>query len=100
MVPVEDEEGRLVALMPLHVTGKRLRVARFIGHGAGDQLGPVCGPDHRGCAELLPQSAEVLDWHLLLAERLPGETGWGRALGGRVLRREGNPVIDLAGIDW
>lgn len=100
MVPVEEEEGRRVALMPLYMTGSRLRVARFIGHGAGDQLGPVCGPEDTACVELLPRSAGVLGWHMLLAERLPGESGWGSALGGRVLRREGNPVIDLAGLDW
>ena len=86
--------------MPLYVAGSRLRIARFIGHGAGDQLGPVCGPDDTGCADLLPRSSGLLDWHVLLAERLPGETGWGGALGGRVLRREGNPVIDLEGLDW
>ena len=95
-----DDDDRLAALVPLYLSGGGVRIARFIGHGAGDQLGPVCAPGDRRCAELLGDSAGVLGWHVLLAERLPGETGWGRSVGGRVLRREGNPVIDLAGLDW
>ena len=100
VIPAHDEDGRLAALIPLYLSRGPLRIARFIGHGPGDQLGPVCGPADSACAELLPGTSKELGWHVLLAERLPAETGWGRSLGGRVLRREGNPVIDLEGVDW
>lgn len=77
-----------------------LPALRFIGGGAGDQLGPVCAPEDRAAAAaalrgLARESGG--DWRVVLAERLPGEWGWERELGWSVVRRDANPVIDLRG---
>jgi CelD/BcsL family acetyltransferase involved in cellulose biosynthesis len=95
---VRDGDGEAVALTALELRLRRpARVARFVGHGAADQLGPVCAPgDRRGC-EALSQLRERFD--VLLAERLPG-TGWAERLEGRTLRREGSPVIDVPEGGW
>lgn len=80
-----------------------LRILRFIGHGPGDMLGPVCGPADREAAaaalrECLAEGAAG-PWHVLLAERLPvGELG--EALGGKQLQQEASPELAISGRSW
>jgi CelD/BcsL family acetyltransferase involved in cellulose biosynthesis len=93
---VPGESGEVVAILPLYLgIEKPVRVARFIGHGAGDELGPVCPPGQRDAA--LAEAGEGFD--VLLAERLPGD-GHAEALGGRLLRPDSSPVIDLPEGGW
>lgn len=98
-----DGGGRLVAILPLYTWSTRpLRILRFLGHGAGDELGPICAPDDRDEAvralhQLLAQFQS--EWDLLLAEHLSG-TGWDRTLRGRLLREHGNPVLRCDNQDW
>ena len=43
LTSVRDAAGDLVAILPLYLAARRpVRVVRFLGHGATDQLGPVC----------------------------------------------------------
>jgi CelD/BcsL family acetyltransferase involved in cellulose biosynthesis len=94
-------DGALTAMLPLYLAADRpLRVLRFIGHGAGDVLGPICSPQDRG------QTASALQrllagsgfrWDLLVAQQVPAANGWAGALGGHVLRRERCPTLAL---DW
>jgi len=79
-----------------------LRMARFIGHGAADELGPVCAPEHRAAivGALRRHEKAHRPWNVLLAERLPGGTDWPDLLAGRALTREASPVIDVAGLTW
>ena len=99
-----DGDGRLVAILPMCIDRDRpLRVARFIGHGAADELGPVCAPQDRAVAvDALARAGVATDqpWGVLLAERLPGGTDWPSALGGVELRAEASPVVDVAGLTW
>lgn len=95
-------DGSLAAILPLYrSTFGPLRVVRFIGHGPGDQLGPVCMPDDR---ELAARAvAEILRserWDVFLADRLAGEEGWRGRLGAPVIRRESSPVVRFDGTDW
>jgi CelD/BcsL family acetyltransferase involved in cellulose biosynthesis len=93
---LRDGGGAVVAIVPLYLGIERpIRVARFIGHGAGDELGPVCAPERRGAA----LEAMSDGWDVLLAERLPGE-GHADELGGRLLRRDATPVIDFPEGGW
>jgi CelD/BcsL family acetyltransferase involved in cellulose biosynthesis len=69
-------------------------IARFIGHGAADQLQPLCEPSDASLAanalgSVLPGAGVVL------AERLPTAWDWTRAIGGRIVHRDASPVIDL-----
>jgi CelD/BcsL family acetyltransferase involved in cellulose biosynthesis len=92
------DDGRAASLVALELRGRRpLRVARFVGHGPGDQLGPVGPRDHTSGAEALAALKPRFD--LLLAERLPG-TGWSDRLGGRMLQREASPVIAVPEGGW
>jgi CelD/BcsL family acetyltransferase involved in cellulose biosynthesis len=94
--------GRLVAVLPLYLASARpLRIVRFVGHGPGDQLGPVCRPDDRAAAAWCLRRALVdLRCDLFLGEHLLREEGWSALLGGRVLRTEGSPVLTLAAGSW
>jgi CelD/BcsL family acetyltransferase involved in cellulose biosynthesis len=96
-----DADGRVVAIVPLYVAFRRpVRVARFLGHGVGDELGPVSERGDSRVADALRRSARELGWDVLLAERLPGDSGLSEALPGRTLNREASPVIAIEGKSW
>ena len=101
---VRDQGNTVVALLPLYAALDRgVGVLRFIGHGVGDQLGPVCAPRHRTLA------ARALDdlvrrhlgprW-VLLAEGLRADEEWRVHLGGRLVRADSFPVLTLDGDSW
>lgn len=95
--------GEAVAILPLYCRFERpVKVARFIGHGAGDELGPICAPlEERGYPALLASANHPeVGWDALLAEQMPVASGRADALGGRVLLRESSPVIDIDGRSW
>jgi CelD/BcsL family acetyltransferase involved in cellulose biosynthesis len=101
LATLHDESDRPVAILPLYQAFRRpVRIARFVGHGAADQLGPVCAPTESGVIEALAGSGHELGWDVLLADRLPGDSGWGAAIGGKTLTHESSPVIDVAGLTW
>ena len=106
-VVCRDAAGAVVAIFPLYEAFRRpVRVLRFIGGGAGDELGPICAPGESGVAAALRRVPAELRAQVLLAERLPGGrapaggASWAAALGGTLLRRESSPVVDLGGLDW
>jgi CelD/BcsL family acetyltransferase involved in cellulose biosynthesis len=106
-VACRDAAGAMVAILPLYEGFRRpVRVLRFIGGGAGDELGPICAPGEAGVAAALRAAPDLLGAGVLLAERLPGGRGpdggggWAEALGGTLLRRESSPVVDIEGLDW
>jgi CelD/BcsL family acetyltransferase involved in cellulose biosynthesis len=89
--------GELFAILPLYFWRRRpLRVLRFLGHGAGDILGPVCPPersDDAGQALRRLLEAAPWDWDVFVGENLRGEQDWPGLLAGHLIRREGNPVL-------
>jgi CelD/BcsL family acetyltransferase involved in cellulose biosynthesis len=97
-------DGRLAAILPLYVSARRpLRILRFIGHGAGDLLGPVCAPqDRAGTRAALGQllADDLVHWDLLVAQQVPSGEGWAEALGGVVVRRERSPTLALHWTSW
>jgi CelD/BcsL family acetyltransferase involved in cellulose biosynthesis len=96
-------DGSLAAVLPLYLSRKAgLRMARFVGHGVGDVLGPVCAKEDAALASsALRQTVadEGRSWDLLLAERMP--TGsLDRSLPGHVLQEEANPLLPIDGATW
>jgi CelD/BcsL family acetyltransferase involved in cellulose biosynthesis len=94
-----DAGGRLGAILPLYLASVRpVRVARFLGHGPADELGPVCAPaDRPAAARALAQAAARARLGLLFAELLPGRYPWSAELGGKVVHREASPTVSLNG---
>lgn len=96
-------DGTLAAILPLYVSARGpLRMARFVGHGVGDVLGPICASEDAGIAasamrQLLAE--EGRSWDLLLAERMPKDRFAG-LLPGRVLQEEANPLLPIDGAGW
>lgn len=98
-----NEAGDLVAIIPLYYWRRRpIRVLRFLGHGPGDELGPVVAPDDRPIAAAgLLRVLERERYDVLLAEQLPGFGEWGSMLpGSRVLSRGDSPVLRFDYEDW
>lgn len=98
------EAGRLVAIVPLYVWRTRpLRVVRLLGHGPGDELGPVVGRrDSTAAADALRSALAGLPggFDLFLGEQLPAKAGLAAALGARTLSRDGSPVLELGHASW
>jgi CelD/BcsL family acetyltransferase involved in cellulose biosynthesis len=96
-------DGDLVAILPLYYWSERLGIIRFIGHDAGDQLGPVCASDDStAAARALSRLLEQPDfrWNLFVGDWLPGNEEWGTHLRGKVLRAEGSPFLRLDAGSW
>jgi CelD/BcsL family acetyltransferase involved in cellulose biosynthesis len=102
MVTAVRSRDRLVGILPLYWWRTRPpRILRFLGHAVGDELGPICAPADRllmsrALAHVLDQSR----WDLLLAEQLPADEHWSVVLGGRLLAREGSPVLVFGTDGW
>jgi CelD/BcsL family acetyltransferase involved in cellulose biosynthesis len=94
---VRDADRRLVALLPLyHWRRKPFETLRFLGHGPGDELGPVhASGDGVAAARALRELLDRERWQVFVGEQLPG--GWGERLGARVVRRTGSPILRIEG---
>ncbi len=92
------DDGRLVAILPLYVaTTRPARVLRFLGHGATDQLGPICDAADRDLARraLAALVAEQLHRRgLVIADELPASDE--PLPGSRLLARSPTRVVPLA----
>ncbi|MBA3332109.1 MAG: GNAT family N-acetyltransferase [Actinobacteria bacterium] len=99
-----DRDGRLAVILPLYLWSSRpLRIVRFLGHGPGDQLGPICASEDRSFASRCLRrtlSESPWNWDVFLGEELPGDEGWSSLLGATTLRRGKSPVVDLEGRSW
>jgi CelD/BcsL family acetyltransferase involved in cellulose biosynthesis len=101
---IRGDDGGLVAILPLYTALERpVRLLRFVGHGAGDELGPVCAPAQRpAAAHALAGLADSVPfaWDLLLADDLCGEVGWETLAGARSLARRPSPVVWTRAPSW
>lgn len=96
-----DDQGP-VALLPLCLDARPVRLARWIGHGQSDLLGPVCAPhDSTRALAALPAALDgARRWDLLLAEDFPAGAAWPPELRPRTLRRISSPVLATEGRSW
>ena len=97
------QDGTLAVLLPLYLAAQRpLRVVRFLGHGPGDELGPICREgDEVMAARALREALDAIPgWDLFVGEQLPGDEGWATLTGARVLRRDGSPVLRFESGGW
>lgn len=97
LIAARSASGSLVGIVPLVITRVGpVRVARFVGHGMGDLLGPI-HPRAKGAPALLHAALREVapEWDVFLGERLPGEAAW-CVPGTAELRREPNLVLPLS----
>ena len=70
---------------------------RLLGHGHGDLLGPICENDDPATAARALRAALATTRHdVFVADWVAGDRHWARALGGRVLRTTGYPILEPA----
>ena len=101
---VREPDGTLVGVVPLYRWRERpLRALRFLGHGAGDELGPICATQDRARVARVVRDAlraRRPSWDVLLGEYLPAAAGWSTLLAGRSLRRVSSPVLRFGDGGW
>ena len=95
-----DEGEDTVAVLPLYRNDGTLR---FMGHGAGDELGPIAAADRLAAAAAglgtLLTSGE-LEWERFLADDVPEGVQWTELTGAAVVRRTPSPVLGLSGLTF
>jgi CelD/BcsL family acetyltransferase involved in cellulose biosynthesis len=85
----------VVGAVPLYLWRSRpFRIARFLGHGPADELGPICrnGFEREVLCALRGGLADVR-CDVLLVDQLRGGDGWADLLGDAVLRHEAAPIL-------
>jgi CelD/BcsL family acetyltransferase involved in cellulose biosynthesis len=94
--------GEMVALLPLYVWQKAgLRVARLIGHGPADELGPLCAPEDRpAVATAVRRVLEDVRADIFLGEELPRSEGWSTHLEATVRGTSSSPALPLQWGSW
>jgi CelD/BcsL family acetyltransferase involved in cellulose biosynthesis len=101
---VREPDGTLVGVVPMYRwRGRPLRALRFLGHGAGDELGPICAAQDRARVARAVRHAlrdRRSSWDVLLGEYLPAAEGWSALLGGRSLRHVSSPVLRFGPGGW
>jgi CelD/BcsL family acetyltransferase involved in cellulose biosynthesis len=97
-----SDDGRIIGVLPFYLWSSRpLRILRFIGHGAGDQLGPVCAmEDAAAVGDGMRRALERLRWDIFVGDQLPAPALWSSFLGANVLLQEGNPVLRAPSDGW
>jgi CelD/BcsL family acetyltransferase involved in cellulose biosynthesis len=102
LVVSRGEDGEIDAIVPLFVWSRRpLRILRLIGHGHGDRLGPICGYNHAETAErALRLGLDAAPHDLFVGDWVGGDREWARALGGRVVRKTGYPILHFSDGSW
>ena len=97
-----DSADRVIGILPLYLWRRRpVRVARLLGHGPGDALGPICSPSDRpAVARALARSLAESRCDVLIGEQVPRSEGWSTLLGARVLREEASPVLRFDFSSW
>ena len=99
---MRGEDGAVEAIVPLYLWAQRpLRTLRLIGHGHGDRLGPICPEDEPDTAANALRLALATEPHdVFVGDWLGGDRGWAEALGGRVVRTTGYPILPLRESTW
>ena len=97
-----SSDGQVRAIVPLYRSATLpLRVARYIGHGAADQLGPVCAPQDRAAtARALRAARRTLPVDVVVAEYHEQRQRWSAMCSGHVLTTAGAPLLRRDGRDW
>lgn len=85
---VRDDEGALVGVLPLYRW--RFGVVRFIGHGGGDELGPVARDEH---ASAVADAFRAIASPLVVCEHV--RPRWMNALGAHSVLSEATPVLPV-----
>lgn len=97
-----SEDGEIDAIVPLFMWSRRpLRTLRFIGHGHGDRLGPICRVDQPETAAQALRLALADEPHdVFVGDWVAGDRDWARVLGGRVVRTTGYPILRFRDDSW
>jgi CelD/BcsL family acetyltransferase involved in cellulose biosynthesis len=102
LVSVCRDETEVVAIVPLYRWRDRpLRVLRFVGHGHGDLLGPVCDQrDRELTARALRAALASVRFDVFLGDWLLADGRYASVLGGRIVRETGYPILGFGVASW
>jgi CelD/BcsL family acetyltransferase involved in cellulose biosynthesis len=104
LIGLVQRDGAVVAIVPLYFWKSRgVPVLRFIGHGQGDELGPVSAPlTNSGAVAAVAAAVDRLPLrrYLLLAEQMRGDGRFGELAGAHELYRQSSLVLQPPGGTW
>jgi CelD/BcsL family acetyltransferase involved in cellulose biosynthesis len=102
LLACRSEDGRLVGIVPLYAWRRRpVRVLRLLGHGAGDELGPVCSLEDRALAPaMLREALDRVPHDVFVGDLLPGDLPWASALPVRFGQTAGSPLLRVGDRSW
>jgi CelD/BcsL family acetyltransferase involved in cellulose biosynthesis len=99
-----DENDEAVAIVSMYLVSQRpLRLVKFVGHGPGGVLGPICAPASREqAAAALRRALEQtpVKWDAFVGEDMAGDEGWPGLTGAPVIRRTESPVVEVPSGGW
>jgi CelD/BcsL family acetyltransferase involved in cellulose biosynthesis len=96
-----SQQDQIEAIVPLFLWSRRpLRVLRLIGHGHGDCLGPICDPEDADAVERLRAALATQPHDVFVGDWVASERDWAGALGGRVVRSTGYPILRFPEGSW
>jgi CelD/BcsL family acetyltransferase involved in cellulose biosynthesis len=97
-----DDAGEIATIVPLYLWSERpLRVLRFVGHGHGDMLGPI--GDARDRAASVASLRRTLGrerYDVFVGDWVGADNGSAEALGAKVLRETGYPILRFEADSW
>jgi hypothetical protein len=101
IVVCRDAGGTARAIVPLYRwTRLPLTVLRFLGHGHGDLLGPICAREPDVWAEALEVALDAVRCDILVGDLMPGDRRRPPGLAGKVLSQTGYPILEFHGASW
>jgi CelD/BcsL family acetyltransferase involved in cellulose biosynthesis len=99
LVVSRNDNDEIDAIVPLFQWSRRpLRILRLIGHGHGDRLGPIC--DYEIARRALRLALDTAPHDVFVGDWVGGDPEWARALGGRVVRETGYPILRFSDGSW
>lgn len=94
--------GQVAAIVPLYAWAERpLRILRFLGHGHGDLLGPICDSEAAETAiDALRRALHARHFDIFVGDLVSAELSLASALGGKILRETGYPIVRFGTASW
>lgn len=96
-----NDESEVVSIVPCFVFAARpLRILRFVGHGHGDFLGPICRKEDDALwNESLSHALEREPFDVFVGDWVPNHRDWD-GFAARALREDGYPIARLEEESW
>jgi CelD/BcsL family acetyltransferase involved in cellulose biosynthesis len=101
-IAVSQRGDSIEAIVPLYLWSRRpLGILRLIGHGHGDNLGPICDhEDDKTAKRVLRRALERQAHDVFIGDWVASDRRWASVLEGRAIRTTGYPILRFPEGSW